>query len=82
VEAQAVGLKSLVAASVTSEMDITPGLVHRLPITEPATVWAEHVLRLFREPETDACACLRAVAASPFNITNSARSLMDLYSGA
>jgi glycosyltransferase EpsF len=79
VEAQAVGLRSLVADVLPPEVQLIDGLVHRVSLQEPPAVWAERALQLLREPPTDADFCLGAVEASPFSITNSAKTLMELY---
>jgi glycosyltransferase EpsF len=79
VEAQAVGLRSLVADVLPPEVQLVDGLVHRVSLQEPPVVWVDQALQLLREPLTDANFCLGAVEASPFSITNSAKTLMELY---
>jgi len=79
VEAQAVGLRSLVADVLPPEVQLVDGLVHRVSLQEPPAVWVDRALQLLREPLTDANLCLGAAEASPFSITNSAKTLMELY---
>lgn len=80
IEAQAVGLRSLVSDVVPPEVELVDGLVHRLALREPAEVWSARVWKLLGQPEPEPQACLRVVEASPFNIEYSAKSLMALYS--
>ncbi|HWW00912.1 MAG TPA: glycosyltransferase [Candidatus Acidoferrum sp.] len=80
IEAQAVGLRSLVSNIVPSEVQLVEGLVHRLPLSRPPEAWTEAALQLLKRPLPDAKACLGNVESSPFNIRHSAESLMALYS--
>jgi len=79
VEAQAVGLRSLVADVLPADVQLIEDLVHRLSLQELPAVWADRALQLLREPPTDVNFCFGAVEASPFSITNSAKTLMALY---
>ena len=79
VEAQAVGLRSLVADVLPADVQLIEDLVHRLSLQEPPAVWADRALQLLREPPTDVNFCLGAVEVSPFSITSSAKTLMALY---
>jgi glycosyltransferase involved in cell wall biosynthesis len=79
IEAQAVGLRSLISDIVPPEVQVVKGLVNRLPLAEPPEKWAERALQLMELPLPDAQAAHDLVAASPFNINNSARALMSLY---
>jgi glycosyltransferase involved in cell wall biosynthesis len=78
IEAQAAGLPCVLADTVTEEVDILPPLVARLPLTAPASMWAERVLAAARtrRPCLDA---LRVVRESPFNIVNGIKRLERLY---
>jgi glycosyltransferase involved in cell wall biosynthesis len=79
IEAQAVGLRSLISDVLPPEVNLVAGLVHRLPLSRSPESWAERALQLLGEPTTDKKACFAVVEASPFNITNSACALMALY---
>jgi glycosyltransferase involved in cell wall biosynthesis len=79
IEAQAVGLRSLISDVIPPEVEVVKGLVHRLPLTEPAEKWADRAQQLMELPLPDAQESLNLVEASPFSITNSARALMALY---
>jgi glycosyltransferase involved in cell wall biosynthesis len=78
IEAQAAGLPCVLADTVTEEVDIVPALVAHLPLSAPASAWAEHVLAAVRagRPRPDA---LRVVRESPFNIVNGVKHLEQLY---
>jgi len=79
VEAQAMGLRSLIADHVAAEVELVKELVHRFPLAEPPEKWSRRALQLMEMPPADAQASFRLVEASPFNITHSARALMALY---
>ncbi len=79
VEAQAVGLRSLISDIIPAEVEVVQNLVHRLALGAPSVKWSESALELLKQPAPEPQVGLRAVEASPFNITNSAKSLMALY---
>ena len=79
VEAQMVGLRSLISEVIPDDVEIIHSLVHRLSLRESSTTWAECVLRLIKLPAPDPINSLNLVEASQFNITNSAQTLMALY---
>jgi glycosyltransferase involved in cell wall biosynthesis len=79
IEAQAVGLRAIISEVIPPEVELVAGLVYRVPLAELPHKWSERALQVLRQPPPDAGACLGTVEASPFNITNSARSLMAVY---
>ena len=79
IEAQAVGLPALISEILPPDVDLVAEWIHRLPLTEPPAVWANRALEILRQPPPDPQAGLHAVEASPFNISQSARSLMEVY---
>lgn len=79
IEAQAVGLRSLVSDVVPPDVEIAEGLVNRLPHRAGAAEWADRVLELLHHSPPNVEESLRLVEASPFNICQSAKSLMGLY---
>ena len=79
IEAQAVGLASLISEIVPTEVEVVDGLVHRASLSETPDKWAERALEILQLPLPDPRVALQAVEASPFNITHSAESLMKLY---
>jgi glycosyltransferase involved in cell wall biosynthesis len=79
VEAQAAGLPSVLSDVVPEEADVVPTLIHRVPLTRPASTWADAVLAAKQRhtvPQTEA---LEAVKRSAFNIVTSCRSLEEVY---
>ena len=81
VEAQAAGLPVVASTAVPRECVVVPDLVRFMPIEEGAERWAEILLHEMERPRNIA-APNRAVAASPFSISRSARRLAQVYSGA
>lgn len=80
-EAQAAGLPLLFSDIVPQEMECVPGLLRRLPVSQPASVWADAAFDLLQArptPEARAAA-LTAMEASPFSIQHSVRHLEELY---
>jgi len=82
VEAQAAGLPVLTSTGVPRECVVIPGLVRFLDLDAGLAVWRDALLATLRAPRLDAAEANRQVAASPFAIANSARSLAELYGSA
>lgn len=83
IEAQAAGLRCILADPITREVDIVPQLVKRLRLSDPVCAWANAVLAAREEvPQVTCEQAFRAVWSSPFNIRNSAADLQQLYSTA
>jgi glycosyltransferase involved in cell wall biosynthesis len=80
VEAQAAGLRCVIADHLPSEIDVVPQLIQRLPIGAPPPVWAAAILRAARQrPGIDQSEALKAILASDFNIECSARKIATIY---
>lgn len=79
-EAQAAGVPAVMSDTVSSEGDVLPELVRRLPLSQPASAWAEAILatravgRPIPQPEA-----FRAVERSGRNIQASLNDLERLY---
>ncbi len=68
-EAQATGLPYVRSTSVTGEVDAVPGLGHALDLGEPATRWADRLLRVAETGRTrDVSTAYTALAGSPFDV--------------
>jgi glycosyltransferase involved in cell wall biosynthesis len=80
VEAQAAGLPVAASTAVPRECVVVPELVRFIDLAEPTAAWADQVLQL-ASARADGPGPNARVAASPFSIVNSARALVDLYSG-
>lgn len=78
-EAQAAGLPCVLADGLTPEGDVVRGLIHRLPLSAPAEVWAEQVLHAARTPAVSRAEAHRTMTASPFAIEESIARLRRLY---
>ena len=78
VEAQAAGLPLIISERIPSEADVVPELVERISLSEPATVWADRILkakgrRLSEGKGAD------LVGESPFSISENMRKLESVY---
>jgi glycosyltransferase involved in cell wall biosynthesis len=79
-EAQAARLPCVLSDTITRELDVLPQLIQRLPLSAPASVWADNVLAARRLPASVSHTQeLKAMAASPFNIENSVTHLQRIY---
>jgi glycosyltransferase involved in cell wall biosynthesis len=80
VEAQAAGLPCVCSDVVPEEADVVPALITRLPLSEPALVWADTLLAARAAPH-----CMsRALAyeqtmRSPFNIRSAVKRMESVY---
>lgn len=80
VEAQAAGLPCIIADTVPEEVTVIPAMVTRIPLQASAEAWAQAIFTA-RPAAIDPTHCLHAVAASPFSIGTSIRSLEQIYRG-
>jgi glycosyltransferase involved in cell wall biosynthesis len=77
IEAQAAGLPLVLSEAVTPELDRVPGLVRRLSLAQPASVWADAVLAA--APATDQGEALAHMERGPFNIHTGVQDLEQYY---
>jgi glycosyltransferase involved in cell wall biosynthesis len=82
VEAQAAGLQCLFADTFTSEADLVPGLVRRLPLGDPS-VWGGAIRQAINKPRAvDGSEALAIVERSPHDIRKAVEALERVYEGA
>jgi glycosyltransferase involved in cell wall biosynthesis len=80
VEAQAAGLPCLCSDVIPPEADAVRALVRRLSLSQPASVWAEHVLAARESPlPVGRREALAMVEQSPFSIRRSVQELEAVY---
>jgi glycosyltransferase involved in cell wall biosynthesis len=83
IEAQAAGLPCVFTDSLSEETSIIPELTTRIPLSEPATTWTARILAAGKSARgVSPHQALAAIAASPFDIRQSAEALMKVYSAA
>ncbi len=79
-EAQAAGLPCVYSDTTAAEAAIVPALVHRLPLSLPASCWAERLLSLRASgPAISRAAALAIAEATPFNVRTSWDALERVY---
>jgi glycosyltransferase involved in cell wall biosynthesis len=79
-EAQAAGLPCVLSDAITRELDVLPQIIRRLPLSTPASVWADNVLAARRPPAAvSRTQALQALEQSPFDIANSVTHLQRIY---
>ncbi|MQA30965.1 MAG: glycosyltransferase [Luteitalea sp.] len=78
IEAQAAGLPIVLSDRVSREVDILPGLIHRLAIESGPERWASVCLQASRDRLSPALAH-RGVAGSDMNIQRSVKALQEAY---
>jgi glycosyltransferase involved in cell wall biosynthesis len=80
IEAQGAGLPSILSETVPQETDVVKPLLHRISLSEPASVWAKTLLEVQKTAATITQAdALAMIEASPFNIIHSVRNLENFY---
>jgi glycosyltransferase involved in cell wall biosynthesis len=79
VEAQAVGLPCVLSDALPEEVDVVPGLMHRLPLGAPAAAWPARLLELAAQPRMPRARALALVRQSDFDLARSLERLIDLY---
>jgi glycosyltransferase involved in cell wall biosynthesis len=78
-EAQATGLPCVLAEGIPEEVDVVPSLIHRLPLTEPATAWANAVLQAIDAPHEAPERALQMVCQSDFGLEQSVANVLRIY---
>jgi glycosyltransferase involved in cell wall biosynthesis len=81
-EAQAAGLPGVISDAMAAGVDVVPGLMRRLSLTQSPEVWAEALLT--RQAQTSSITreeALALVEQSPFNINRSLKELEAIYAG-
>ena len=81
IEAQAAGLPFVLSDVISEEMDVAHPLIHRLSLSQPASVWAETILAARNAGLFARQKALRLMEESHFNIDSSSRELERVYGG-
>ena len=81
VEAQAAGLPIIASTSVPRECVVIEELIRFLPLSDSPVAWSEVALEVLRAPRPKPKKFNEAVTSSDFTTENSARKLLELYSG-
>jgi glycosyltransferase involved in cell wall biosynthesis len=79
IEAQATGLPCVLSEGLPREIDVVPGLIHRLPLTEPAAAWASAALQAASAPHETADRAFQAICQSDFSAERSAANVLRVY---
>jgi glycosyltransferase involved in cell wall biosynthesis len=83
IEAQAAGLPLVASDVVTPELDIVPGLIERLSLSQSPACWAAAVLRArVRGTTIERRTALMRVEQSQFNIVQAVQALEQIYAAA
>lgn len=81
-EAQAAGLPAVLSDTVTSELSVLPDLVTWLPLSQPATAWAETILALRgKTEEVSQSYAMAVIENSEFGIRFGVKRLESIYGG-
>jgi glycosyltransferase involved in cell wall biosynthesis len=67
IEAQAAAIPSIIADHLPAELDICPGLIHRISLTESAEQWANKLLKIIAEPNEIDETCRKEISRSIVN---------------
>jgi glycosyltransferase EpsF len=78
-EAQAAGVPVLCAAHLPPEIDLIPGLLHRLALDLPIAEWAQKAMQLRFIPAPAKETRERQFLASPYSFSSNIRHLEQIY---
>lgn len=79
IEAQAATLPSVCSNSITNEVDLILPLVHRVSVKQPASVWAEEVIKTAKKVKLPKRVHAQTMNGCPFNIAFSEERLRKIY---
>jgi glycosyltransferase involved in cell wall biosynthesis len=79
VEAQAAGLPCLISDGISTETDVVPQLVHRLPLAAGARAWSETLTSAIASHRESRSRAFASVENSDFNIQKSLEGIYALY---
>ena len=79
IEAQAASLPAIASSAVTKEVDVIDGLVERISLQEPLTVWEDAIRRKIAAPRPPHASCYQAMLKSPMNLQFCLSRLRALY---
>lgn len=68
IEAQASGVQILMSDTITDDVIVTNGLVHKKSLDDSAADWATDALRLLEHPDADRSCQKEAITAAGYNI--------------
>jgi glycosyltransferase involved in cell wall biosynthesis len=81
IEVQAAGLRTFLSEAITEEVCVVKPLVTRMSLSQPASIWADEILRSQHESSIGQIEALTIIQQSPFNIQVGITELMRIYSG-
>lgn len=79
IEAQAVGLPVVMAHHLPAELDLFPGLCHRLALDLPISHWVDSLLGLDRSARVSSDQRQKVLHSSPFSIEANIKELRKIY---
>jgi len=80
IEAQAAGIPIIFSDVITDEIDMIKPLIWRLPLSRPASAWAETVLEARNKSQTlTKEEVIAIVEKGPFNIQTGIKELFGIY---
>lgn len=68
IEAQASGIQILMSDTITDDVIVTKGLVHKKSLSDSASLWADEALRLLEHPDADRSCQREAIADAGYDI--------------
>jgi glycosyltransferase EpsF len=80
VEAQAAGIPSVVASTITPEVDLGAGLVRFVQLDAPLAAWRDQLNAALGAKRPDPAEVRALLAAEGYEISDVARSLAAVYS--
>lgn len=81
IEAQGAGLPVLLASHLPRELDLIPGLYHRLALHLPIQAWVNSILEIRSVPSVPLATRRAYIDASPFSIHSNVQFLEQIYAG-
>lgn len=82
VESQAAGLPAIISTAISPEVDLNLGLIHRIPLSEPFSVWGDKLAEYATSQKPSVIKRHKTLHNAGFAVDSNIKTLTDIYSNA